>query len=160
VVQGAPTAPDTLTLAAEAKLGSVTFSHTRHAGTYKDAAGQAITCVACHHTAQPAADVAKTPGMKTAWPADRTTTLSAEVLASNPSAAPGACRDCHARTGVTPKHVAEIPQFTPAGASAPVTLNNQQAFHRNCASCHDAVLKARADAKAPGTSRCLMCHKK
>ena len=48
--------PTTLTLANEAKLGSVAFNHAEHATGKRNIAGTGpIACVECHHAAQPAA---------------------------------------------------------------------------------------------------------
>lgn len=159
---GARKPPEMLTLGADSKLGQVAFNHAAHATGKRNIAGTGpIACVECHHTAQPAAEVAKHPPLKTAWPADRTTTLTAELLQKDPQAAGDfACRDCHARANTKPKLLAEIPQVKHEGSPAAVTLTNQQAFHRSCAGCHDEVVKQRPDAKAPRTQQCTVCHKK
>jgi cytochrome c553 len=155
--------PTTLTLGTEAKLGAVTFNHAEHAATGKrNIAGTGpIACVECHHTAQPAEEVAKTPPLKTAWPADRKTTLTAELVEKDPAAVGIiACRNCHARAGMKPAVWPEIPTIKHESSAATLTLTNQLAFHRNCASCHDEVVKQRPDAKAPRTMQCTACHKK
>src|SRR5947208_1402299 len=73
--------PEVIQLGKEAKLGVVNFNHAAHATKNRNIEGTApIACIECHHTAQPAAEVAKHPPLKTAWPADRTTTLTAESL--------------------------------------------------------------------------------
>jgi hypothetical protein len=41
-----------------------------------------------------------------------------------------------------------------------VTLNNQQAFHRNCAGCHDEIAKTRTDVTPPTSKKCTACHKR
>jgi len=152
--------PDVVTLGKDAKLGQVTFDHTKHSGGTYTIDKTALACTTCHHTARPAADVAKTPGMKTAWPADRTTSLTAELFTKDPKAAGVVgCRECHARAGEKPKLLDAIPEFKPEGAAA-VAMNNQQAFHRNCAGCHTEVKKTVPASKGPGTSQCMMCHKK
>src|SRR3954469_2928524 len=86
--------PDVVVLAKENKLGPVTFSHTNHTTKNYNLAGTGpVACVECHHTAQPASEAAKHPPDKTAWPADRTTMLSADSFAKDPSAVgPIACR--------------------------------------------------------------------
>ena len=61
-------------LGAEAKLGVVKFSHLDHVTKNRSIEGGKIECIECHHTAQPAAEAAKHPPLKTVWPADRTTT--------------------------------------------------------------------------------------
>ncbi len=157
-----PTMPDVVMLGKDAKLGTVTFNHAKHnGGTYRVDPASPINCTTCHHTARAAADIAKTPAMKTAWPADRTTTLTLDLFQKDPVAAGvAACRDCHARTGDKPKLIAAIPELKPDGAKAVVTLNNQQAFHRSCTGCHTDVKKNVPLTKAPQAMQCMMCHKK
>jgi cytochrome c553 len=156
--------PDTMVLAKEAKLGPVAFNHIDHITKNRSADGtKPIACVECHHTAQPAAEAVKHPPHKTVWPADRTTTLTAELLEKDPSApAVNICTDCHARAETKPKLLPEIPQLKFEGSEEPTVLNNQQAFHRACGTCHDAAVKARPDlAPPPPTSKkCVACHKK
>ena len=162
--QDAKKPPETIVLAKESKLGQVTFHHLDHITKNRSADGtKAIECVECHHTAQPAAEALKHPPHKTAWPADRTTTLTADLLEKDPKApAVNICTDCHARADTKPKLLPEIPTLKFEGSDEPTILTNQQAFHRNCGGCHDAVVKARPDlAPAPPTSKkCVACHKK
>ncbi len=154
---------DTYTLGAESKLGQIKFSHLDHMTKNRSADGtKPIPCVECHHTAQPAAEALKDPPHKTVWPADRTTTLTTELLAKDPNAVGAVCRDCHARTETKPKLLPEIPQIKLEGSAEPTVMTNQQAFHINCGGCHDEVVKARPDlSPAPPTSKkCVACHKK
>src|SRR5215468_7108076 len=68
------TIPDVIVLAKDAKLGAVTFKHKEHNSSNRNIDGTTpIACVECHHTAQPASELAKHPPLKTSWPADRTT---------------------------------------------------------------------------------------
>ena len=147
------TMPDVITLGKDAKLGSVTFEHKKHNdGTYKPDGKTGITCVQCHHTAQPG---------KAAWPADRKETATLELFTKDPKAAGiASCHDCHTRTGDKPKLIADVPQVTPAGATSAVVLNNQQAFHRSCTTCHVEAKKNNPATKAPQPMQCTMCHKK
>lgn len=154
---------DTYVLAKDAKLGPVTFSHIDHTTKNRSVDGtKPIECVECHHTAQPASEAVKHPPHKTVWPADRTTTLTAELLAKDPNAVGAICTDCHAKADTKPKLLPEIPKVTFEGSTEPTVMNNQQAFHRNCAGCHDEVVKARPSlTPAPPTSKkCVACHKK
>lgn len=153
------TIPDVIKLD-NAKLGPVTFNHADHfTKNYNKAGDGPIACVECHHTAQPAAEVAKNPLWKTAFPADRTTTLTKELFTKDPAAANAAsCRGCHARTGETPKLLPKIPEIKIGDAT--VNVNNMQAFHRKCAACHTEVMKLRPTAKAPTATQCALCHKK
>jgi cytochrome c553 len=154
--------PENLVLSKEAKLGAVAFNHLKHATEKRSPDGtQLIACVECHHTAQPAAEAAKHPPHKTAWPADRTTTLTASLLESDPNAPPvNACTECHARAAAKPKLLPDIPKITVEGVAEPVTLDNQQAFHRNCGGCHDQVAKTGRTSTAPTSKKCVACHKK
>lgn len=156
--------PETIILGKEAKLGQITFHHLDHITKNRSADGtKALACVECHHTAQPAADASKCPPLKTVWPADRTTTLTAELLEKDPNAPPvNICTDCHARADTKPKLLPEIPQLKFEGSTEPTILTNQQAFHRKCGACHDAAVAARpALAPPPPTSKkCMQCHKK
>ena|SRR5688500_13940853 len=153
---------DEVILGPYAKLGGVKFSHVEHVTKNRSVDGtKTIACVECHHTAQPVSEVVKHPPHKTAWPADRTTTLTADLLEKDPSAPPvNACTECHARAGTKPKLLPEIPKIKIEGVPEPVTLDNQQAFHRNCSSCHDEVAKTGRASTGPTSKKCVACHKK
>jgi cytochrome c553 len=143
----------------KAKALPLVFSHVNHATkNYSVDGTRPIACVECHHTDQPAAEAAKRPPLKTAHPADRTTTLTAELLKD--AAAPGvlACRACHAQAGATPKVGSAIPEITYEGESDPVVLDNEEAYHRNCNGCHDAAAEARKTLKLPISTDCKGCH--
>jgi len=154
--------PDVVVLGTDSKLGKVTFSHVKHnGGTYSIDGSGPIACIECHHADQPATELAKHPPLKTAWPTDRTTTLTAELFSKDPKgAAVVACRDCHARAGEKPKLMPAIPEIKHESSTAMISLNNQQALHRNCAGCHTEVAKTRKPMKGPTTMQCMMCHKK
>jgi cytochrome c553 len=161
--QDAKKPPETIILAKEAKLGQVTFHHLDHITKNRSADGtKLIECVECHHTAQLASEAVKHPPHKMAWPADRTTTLTAELLEKDPTVVVNICTDCHARADTKPKLLPEIPQLKFEGAPEATVLTNQQAFHRHCGGCHDAVVKARPDLvpPPPTSKKCVACHKK
>src|ERR1043165_2974243 len=142
--QGGKTPPETIVLAKEAKLGSVTFNHMKHITENRSPDGtKQIACVDCHHTAQPVAEALKHPPHKTVWPNDRTTTLTAESLEKDPSMTVVICTDCHARADQKPKLLPEISRLKFERATEETIMTNQQAFHRNCGGCHDDVEKAR-----------------
>src|SRR5712692_2647490 len=155
---------DTYTMATETKLGTVTYSHINHITKNRSVDGtRQLACVECHHTAQPASEAAKHPLHKTAWPADRTTTLTADLFEKDPNAPlVNVCRDCHARADTKPKLLPEIPQVTFEGSAEPTIMTNQQALHRNCGGCHDEVVKTRPDLTPPPatSTKCLVCHHK
>ena len=154
--------PENIVLSKEAKLGAVAFNHLKHATEKRSPDGtQVIACVECHHTAQPAAEAVKHPPHKTAWPADRTTTLTAELVGKEATTV-NSCTECHARADAKPKLLPEIPSLKFEGAAEATVLNNQQAFHRNCGGCHDEAVKARPtlDPAPPTSKKCTACHKK
>jgi len=154
--------PEVIVLGKDAKLGSVTFNHVNHnGGKYSIDGTGPIACTECHHTAQPANELAKHPPLKTSWPADRTTTLTADLFAKDPAAAGvAACRNCHARAGEIPKLLPAIPEIKHEGSTAMISLINQQAFHRNCAGCHTEAVKQNKALKGPTTMQCTLCHKR
>jgi cytochrome c553 len=161
--QDAKKASEVIMLGPEAKLGGVKFNHLAHATENRSVDGtKPIACVECHHTAQPATEAVKLPPHKTAWPADRTTTLTMALLEKDPKAVGAACRDCHARADTKPKLLPEIPQVKFEASAEATIMTNQQAFHHNCAGCHDEAAKARPNlAPPPPTSKkCVVCHKK
>jgi cytochrome c553 len=154
--------PEVIILGSDAKLGKVTFNHVKHNGGEYSADGAGpIACVSCHHTAQPAAELVKFPGLQTVWPANRTTTLTAELFNKDPRAAGvAACRDCHARVGQTPKLMPAIPSVKQPGATTLLTMTNQMAFHKNCDVCHFEVNIQRPGTKVPDATKCNSCHKR
>jgi len=153
--------PEIIKLGTEAKLGSINFNHVDHTTKNRSIEGSKIACIECHHVAQPAAEAAKHPPLKTAWPADRTTTLTAELFEKDPSAASVAvCRDCHARAEMKPKLLPELLQIKLEVGTELVTLTNQQAFHRNCAGCHDEIVKTSTGLNPPTSKKCTTCHKR
>jgi len=153
---------DVYILGASAKLGQIKFSHIDHTTKNRSVDGtKQIACVECHHTAQPASEAVKHPPHKTAWPADRTTTLTADLFEKDPTAPPvNLCHDCHTRTEEKPKLLPELPQIKLEGSAEPIVMNNQQAFHRNCGGCHDEVAKTGRESAAPTSKKCVACHKK
>lgn len=154
--------PVEIILAKDGKLGQVKFNHQNHATKNYNISGTGpIACVECHHTAQPASEVVKHPPLKTAFPADRTTTLTEALLKQGPAdVGPIACRNCHAKAGQKPITLPEIPQIKHEDSAAMLNLTNQLAFHRNCANCHEEVAKNRQDTKAPQPQKCKACHMK
>jgi hypothetical protein len=153
--------PETIVLARESKLGQVAFNHLKHATENRGADMKApIACVDCHHTAQPLAEAMKRPPHKTVYPADRATSLTMDLLASDPKAVGAICTDCHARNGEKPKLLPDIPSVKFEGSAEPTVMTNQQAFHHKCGDCHDAVAKIKADTTAPTSKKCTTCHKK
>jgi hypothetical protein len=155
------TLPDTIVLSEKAVLGKVSFSHSNHiTKNYNIEGTRPVLCIECHHVEQPVADAKKAPPHQTAYPPDRTTTLTAELLTKEPNTKVTPCRSCHARKEEKPAVWPQIPEIKSENSTAIITLTNQQAFHRACAGCHDQVVKVRPDAKSPTTTKCTACHKK
>ena len=144
----------------KAKSLPLTFNHLGHS-TNKDYSldgTKVVGCTECHHTEQPAADAAKHPPDKTAYPADRTVTLTAETAKDAKTPDVQNCRACHAQEGDKPKIGDAIPEVTYEGDTDPTVLDNEQAYHRNCNGCHDQATELRKLKTAPTTNDCLKCH--
>jgi hypothetical protein len=143
----------------KAKSIAVTFSHLNHSTkNYSIDGTKTIGCVECHHTDQPAAEAAKHPPLKSAVPADRTVTLTAETVKDPKTPVVQTCRACHAQEGAKPKLLAEIPQVTYEGDTDSTILTNEEAYHRNCNTCHDQAVEKRKGINAPTTNDCAKCH--
>ena len=143
----------------KAKSLAVPFSHLNHATkNYSPDGTKTIGCVECHHTDQPASEAAKHPPLKTAHPADRTLTLTAETAKDPKTPAVETCRSCHAQEGAKPKLGGAIPEITYEGDTDPTVLTNEEAYHRNCNTCHDAAVEQRKIKTAPTTNECAKCH--
>ena len=143
----------------KAKSLPLTFSHLNHSTkNYSIDGTSKIACVECHHTDQPAAEAAKHPPLKTAEPADRTVTLTAETIKDAKTPEVHTCRACHAQEGDKPKVGAAIPEITYEGDTDPTLLTNEEAYHRNCNTCHDQATEKRKLTTAPTTNECLKCH--
>ena len=154
------TIPEVIILAKSSKLGTVTFNHVKHnSGEYS--VDGPIACIECHHTAQPALELAKHPPLKTDWPTGRTTTLTAELFKKDPKAAGvAACRDCHARLNEKPKLLDAIPVLKDPGGTILTKLTNQLAFHNACDACHFQISVNRVGSKVPDPTLCTSCHKR
>lgn len=154
--------PGVVILGKGSKLGGVRFDHVSHnGGTYSISGTGPIGCTECHHVAQPASELAKLSPLKTAFPADRTTTLTAESFSKDPKGSGVvSCGSCHAPAGEKPKLLEKIPEIKHESSPAMISLNNQQAMHRSCAGCHTEYKKSHPQSKAPTAMQCVMCHKK
>ena len=143
----------------KAKSLPLTFNHLNHATkNYSVDGTHPIGCIECHHTEQPAAEAAKHPPLKSAYPADRTVTLTAETAKDSKTPDVQNCRACHAQEGEKPKIGADIPQVTYEGDTDATVLTNEEAYHRNCNTCHDQAVDKRKGINAPSTNECNKCH--
>ena len=143
----------------KAKAISAPFSHVNHATkNYSPDGTRVIGCVECHHTDQPAAEAAKMPPYKSAYPADRTVTLTAANATDPKTPKVVTCRSCHEQAGAKPKLMEAIPSVTYEGETDPVSLDNEIAYHNNCNGCHDKAVELRKDLKIPTGRECIKCH--
>jgi len=137
------------------KYGEVPFNHETHSTKSYSIDGKSVlSCVECHHTDQPAS--ALKPPLKTS---ERDVVLTTAVLAAADAKPVKSCRTCHLQAG---DDSAPMPTVTEADKPAPVKLNNEVAYHRNCNLCHDKAIAARPalkEKKVPGSNDCLPCHK-
>lgn len=162
--QGGQTPKDEYRLSTDSKKDktkslAVPFSHVNHATkNYSVDGTKVIGCAECHHTDQPAAEAAKHPPLKSAYPADRTVTLTAETAKDPKTPKVDSCRACHAQEGAKPKIGDAIPEVTYEGDTDPTVLDNEQAYHRNCNGCHDQATELRKIKTAPTNNECIKCH--
>lgn len=136
------------------KYGEVPFNHETHSLKNYSPDGQSVlTCVECHHTDQPAANLK--PPLKTS---ERDVVLTTEVLAAADSKPVKSCRACHLQAG---DDSAPMPEVQYPDKPAPTKLNNEVAYHLNCNLCHDKAIAARPalKGKIPGSNDCIPCHK-
>jgi hypothetical protein len=136
------------------KYGEVPFNHENHATKKYSPDGQSVlTCVECHHTDQPAANLH--PPLKTS---ERNMVLTAEALQAADAKAVKSCRACHLQAG---DDSATIPSVQYPDKPAPTKLTNEVAYHLNCNLCHDKAIAARPalKGKVPGSNDCIPCHK-
>ena len=136
------------------KYGEVAFNHENHATKNYSLDGKTvISCVECHHTDQPPANI-KAP-LKTS---ERAVVLTTASLAAADAKPVKSCRACHLQAG---DDSATIPTVTYPDKPAPTKLTNEIAYHTNCNVCHDSAIKARPalKGKIPGSADCLFCHK-
>jgi cytochrome c553 len=151
--------PEVIMLGKDSKIGAVTFNHVKHNGGEYNIGGP-ILCIECHHTAQPASEVAKIPSHKTVWPVGRTTTLTADLFAQDPAkAGVAACRDCHARDGSKPNLIDAMPSIQDPETKEVIKITNQRAFHTACDVCHFQIQFRTTGSKVPNATNCTTCHK-
>lgn len=135
------------------KWGEIAFDHENHTvKSYTPDGKTAGTCVECHHTDQPKANLK--PPLVTS---ERNVVLTAEVLKDAAAGPVKMCRGCHLQAGDDSK---PLPVITKDGKQ--VKLDNEVAYHTNCFACHDAAIKARPDlaTKISGSDPkgCVKCH--
>jgi hypothetical protein len=155
--QESKTQPKELVLAKDSqsdKYGEVSFNHENHSVKKYNADGTAVlTCVECHHTDQPPANL-KAP-LKTS---ERAVVLTTAALEAADAKGVKKCRTCHLQAG---DDSAPMPTVQYPDKPAPTKLNNEIAYHLNCNVCHDRAIAARPalKGKVPGSNDCVPCHK-
>ena len=135
------------------KWGEVAFDHETHATRNYNPDGASVTsCVFCHHTDQPKANL-KAP----LTTSEREVVLTADVLKDAAAKPVKACRSCHLQSGDESK---PLPVVTKDGKQ--VKMDNENAYHVNCFECHDAAIKAKPELaqKISGSDPkgCAKCH--
>lgn len=136
------------------KYGDVPFNHENHSiKMYSIDGSSVLSCVECHHTDQPVANL-KQP-LKTG---ERDVVLTTAVLEEASSKPVKSCRACHLQAG---DDSAPMPTISYPDKPAPTKLNNEVAYHLNCNICHDKSIAARPTLKGkiPGSNDCFPCHK-
>ena len=136
------------------KYGEVAFNHENHSLKKYSLDGQSVlSCVECHHTDQPAANL-KAP-LKTS---ERAVVLTTATLAAGDAKPVKTCRACHLQAG---DDSAPLPVVQYPDKPAPTKLTNEVAYHVNCNLCHDKAIAARPalKGKVPGSNDCIPCHK-
>jgi hypothetical protein len=135
------------------KWGEVAFDHETHSLKNYNPDGKSVTtCVECHHTDQPKANLK--PPLVTS---ERNVALTADVLKDAAAAPVKTCRACHLQAGDESK---PLPVITKDGKQ--MKMDNENAYHINCFECHDAAIKAKPElaAKISGSDPkgCNKCH--
>jgi hypothetical protein len=135
------------------KWGEVAFDHETHTLKNYTPDGKAPgTCVECHHTDQPKANLK--PPLVTS---ERNVALTADVLKDAAATPVKSCRACHLQAGDDSKPLPVIKK-----EDKEVKLDNEVAYHTNCFACHDAAIKARPElaTKISGSDPkgCIKCH--
>ena len=158
---GGKTIREQFTLGADSrdeKYGKVPFNHRTHAeGKYNPDGTAVVGCVECHHTDQPKS--ALKPPLVTS---ERDVVLTMDVWRTSAQKV-SECRACHFQDGDVPEGK-EMPtaEYTERGKKVTKDLNNENAYHINCNTCHDAAAKARPSLKGkPGFATgqdCATCH--
>jgi hypothetical protein len=128
------------------------FDHVKHTTDMRHSFdGKTITnCVECHHTEQPSAP----RGQEFLKTFKRAAVLTAKQLEESKQPV-NSCRVCHFQEGS--KEVSPSVTYPREMKRPPVAkVTNEEAYHINCRSCHDAAKKRDPTVKAP--QACVDCH--
>ena len=129
----------------------VPFNHKTHSTkNYSADLKSVIGCAECHHTDQPKSALKGV--LKTS---EREELLTTAGLAKADARPVKSCASCHAHDGAKPAGWPENPKVTYDDGDE-VVLTGEEAYHRNCITCHEAAKKTKADTPAP--VKCADCH--
>lgn len=136
------------------------FDHVKHSvdPKYSVDGKAAVGCADCHHTDQPKAPA----GQEYLKKFERTELLTMAQLEKSKQPVKS-CRACHFQASAEPTDEypppsIEYPKESGKKATKDV-INNEEAYHLNCNTCHDQALKNKSratPAKAP--QACADCH--
>ena len=130
---------------------TVPFSHENHAvKNYSADLKSVASCAECHHTDQPKGDLKGV--LKTS---ERDVLLTSKVLQAADAKPVKSCQSCHTREGEKPTGFPDIAKVNYPDEGE-VVLTNEEAYHRNCITCHESVKKVKASTTAP--TSCANCH--
>ena len=127
------------------------FSHENHAvKNYSADLKSVASCAECHHTDQPKSELKGV--LKTS---ERDVVLTTKSLEAADAKPVKSCRSCHAQESAKPAGWPENPKVNYPDEGE-VVLTNEEAYHRNCITCHESVKKVKASTTAP--TSCNSCH--
>jgi hypothetical protein len=151
----------------------VVFSHEAHAILKYSADGTKVMgCAECHHTDQPASALSGL--LKSSYREAVLTTASLAATGAKPVLS---CHACHAQGNKKPDvcdpamggakyaFCPEVPKVKYPDEEDETVLTNDEAYHRNCITCHNAAVEAHKKPGAPPFIKasppvsCAACHK-
>ncbi len=136
------------------------FDHVKHSvdANYSIDGKAVVGCADCHHTDQPKAPA----GQDYLKMFKRTEMLTSEQLKKSNQPVQ-TCRVCHLQASAEPTDEYPPDSITYAKDSGKAAtkdkIDNEEAYHLNCNTCHDLALKNKARAKpAKAPQACADCH--
>lgn len=159
---GDKTIPKEFTLSKDSlsEYGDSPFDHENHAfKPYSPDGKTVVGCTECHHTDQPKS--ALKPPLATS---ERDVALTHDVWKASAQKV-NECRTCHFQDGNVPDgKTMPSATYKVGGKSTTKDLNNENAYHINCNTCHDAAFAIRPELKKKAgfatDKDCTICHKK
>lgn len=132
-------------------LKEAAFDHAKHTTDERHSLdGKSFTaCIVCHHTEQPSA----TEGQEYLKTFKRSEVLTAKLLETSTQPVVS-CRVCHFQDKT--KEDAAFPFVKYPKVTKPIKMTNEEAYHRNCKTCHEDAKKRDTNLNAP--RGCPECH--